>query len=57
MADRVPAETDRQEATMHLCGTSFLMKVWETLLPISHGVLASFGDVAIAIAARDCTMT
>ena len=57
MADRVPAETDRHEATMHLCGTSFQMKVWETLLPISHGVLASFGDVAIAIAARDRTMT
>ena len=57
MADRMLAETDCQEATMHLCGISFQMKVSETLMPILHGVLASYGDVAMAIAARDLTMT
>ena len=38
---------------LHLRGTRFQIKVWEALLRIPHGALASFGDVAMAIGARD----
>jgi AraC family transcriptional regulator of adaptative response/methylated-DNA-[protein]-cysteine methyltransferase len=34
---------------LHLRGTRFQMKVWEALLRIPHGALASYGDVATAI--------
>ena len=38
---------------LHRRRTHFQMKVWEALLRIPHGALASFGDVAMAIGARD----
>jgi AraC family transcriptional regulator of adaptative response/methylated-DNA-[protein]-cysteine methyltransferase len=36
---------------LHLHGTPFQMKVWEALLRIPRGALASYGDVAAAIGA------
>ena len=34
---------------LHVCGTGFQVKVWEALLRIPSGALASYGDVARAI--------
>ena len=38
---------------LHRRRTHFEKKVWEALLRIPHGALASFGDVTMAIGARD----
>ena len=43
--------TTPQEIRLHLHGTPFQMKVWEALLKIPGGRLASYGDVAAAVGA------
>ena len=40
---------------LHLHGTPFQMKIWEALLRIPGGRLASYGDVAAAVGAPDAS--
>ena len=53
-AEALHAALDRDWTTaakirLHLHGTQFQMKVWEALLRIPAGRLASYGDVAAAV--------
>jgi AraC family transcriptional regulator of adaptative response/methylated-DNA-[protein]-cysteine methyltransferase len=59
-AEALHAALDRDWTTaakirLHLHGTQFQMKVWEALLRIPAGRLASYGDVAAAVGAPDAS--
>src|SRR3546814_19993945 len=44
-----PAVRRGSPLPLHLCGTNFQIRVWEALLRLPPGALATYGDLAAAI--------